>query len=183
MKICCSPGYLSNGTGRSVMLKSSQAASICSPSLSSAKLSISCVNWCEASRCNAQKLWDAVCCSKQQRSYFLPLPQGQGSFLPTLPFPRGSIMSALYRLECGKARAAKSMRCGFPAKQDARCSNSSLDEEVEEERTKQGGFCHGRADRLPVIRTRVRKRRGSRKLVRLLRGTSDQLVQSRKQKL
>src|SRR5215470_19285571 len=111
MKICRSPGYASNGTGGSVMLKSSQAVSIWSANLSSANLSISCVNWSEASRCLAQKLWDADCCARQQRLYFLPLPQGQGSFLPTLPFPRESIITAHYRIQFGKTIAAKFMLC------------------------------------------------------------------------
>src|SRR5207253_1819281 len=44
------------------------------------------VSWSDASRCRAQKLWVAHCCSKQQRLYFLPLPQGHGSLLRLLSF-------------------------------------------------------------------------------------------------
>src|SRR6266699_5820554 len=63
------------------------------------------VSWSDAFRCRAQKLWVAHCCSKQQRLYFLPLPQGQGSFLPILPFPGESIMSTHYPPKSGKTRA------------------------------------------------------------------------------
>src|SRR5438046_192096 len=63
------------------------------------------VSWSDAFRCRAQKLSLAHCFSKQQRLYFLPLPQGQGSFLPILPFPGESIMSTHYPPKSGKTRA------------------------------------------------------------------------------
>jgi hypothetical protein len=50
------------------------------------ELSISRVSWSNASRCCAHTLWEADRCSKQQRLYFFPLPQGHGSFRPILPF-------------------------------------------------------------------------------------------------
>src|SRR5207253_1819280 len=63
------------------------------------------VSWSDASRCRAQKLWVAHCCSKQQRLYFLPLPQGNGPFLPKLTFPEQSIMSTHYPPKSEKTRA------------------------------------------------------------------------------
>src|SRR6266487_4008690 len=87
------------------MLKSCQATRTWSPNLRSANLSMSRVSWSDAFRCRAQKLSLAHCCSKQQRLYFLPLPQGQGSFLPILPFPGESIMSTHYPPKSGKTRA------------------------------------------------------------------------------
>lgn len=61
----------------------------------------------EASRCRDQRSYLAACSAKQQRLYFFPLPQGQGSFLPVFAGAGEVITPSHYRAESRKARVDK----------------------------------------------------------------------------